>query len=67
VAAKQRNEFPTWVVVVAIIILFPVLFWALVELFNLLTAMSVGGILILVGIVVLFIWLRRRVDEEERR
>jgi hypothetical protein len=62
VAAKEKNAFPTWVVVVAIIILFPVLFWALTVAFNLLTAMSVGGIVVLVGIVVLFIWLRRRVD-----
>ena len=60
--ASQKNEFPTWMVVVSIIILaFPVI-WALSLFLDIVAAMSIGGILVVAALVLLFIWLKRRVD-----
>jgi hypothetical protein len=62
--ASNQNEFPTWMVVVSIIILaFPII-WALSLFLDILAAMSIGGILIVVALVLLFIWLKNRVDAE---
>ena len=62
--ASNQNEFPTWMVVVSIIILaFPII-WALSLFLDILAAMSIGGILFVVALVLLFIWLKRRVDAE---
>lgn len=61
--ANQSNRWPTWVVVVAIIILIPVIVWALSLTMSLLAAMSIGGVLLIAAIVGLFVWLRGRVDE----
>jgi|COG998Drversion2_1049125.scaffolds.fasta_scaffold343341_1 uncharacterized membrane protein len=62
--ASNQNEFPTWMVVVSIIILaFPII-WALSLFLDILAAMSIGGILIVVALVLLFIWLKKRVDAE---
>jgi hypothetical protein len=63
-AAQTKSEFPTWMVVVAIIILaFPVI-WALSLFLDIVAAMSVGGILVVVALVLLFVWLKRRVDAQ---
>ena len=60
--ASQKNEFPTWMVVVSIIILaFPII-WALSLFLDIVAAMSIGGILIVGALVALFIWLKKRVD-----
>jgi hypothetical protein len=60
--ASQKNEFPTWMVVVSIIILaFPVI-WALSLFLDIVAAMSIGGILVVAALVLLFVWLKRRVD-----
>jgi len=60
--ASQKNEFPTWMVVVSIIILaFPII-WALSLFLDIVAAMSIGGILVVVALVALFIWLKKRVD-----
>ena len=62
--ASNENEFPTWMVVVSIIILaFPII-WALSLFLDIIAAMSIGGILIVVALVLLFIWLKNRVDAE---
>lgn len=62
--ASNQNEFPTWMVVVSIIILaFPII-WALSLFLDIIAAMSIGGILIVVALVLLFIWLKNRVDAE---
>ena len=62
--ASNTNEFPTWMVVVSVIILaFPVI-WALSLFLDIVAAMSIGGILVVVALVLLFIWLKRRVDAE---
>lgn len=58
----QHNRFPTWMVVVAIVILLPVIVWALTIVFDILVAMSIGGILLIVAIVWLFTKLRSSVD-----
>jgi hypothetical protein len=62
--AAAKREFPTWMVVVAIIILaFPII-WALSLFLDIIAAMSIGGILVVVALVLLFIWLKGRVDAE---
>lgn len=61
VARSTDNRFPVWITVVAIVILIPVLVWALSTVMHIAAAMSIGGILAVAGIVLLFIWLRRRV------
>ena len=61
---SNENSFPTWMVVVAIIILaFPII-WALSLFLNIVAAMSIGGILMVVALILLFIWLKRRVDAQ---
>jgi hypothetical protein len=57
-----QQHWPTWVVVVSIIILIPPLVWALASAMNILAALSIGGILAIVAIVALFVWLKNRVD-----
>jgi uncharacterized membrane protein len=60
--ASSKNEFPTWMVVVSIIILaFPII-WALSLFLDIVAAMSIGGILTVIALVLLFIWLKKRVD-----
>ena len=62
--ASNKNEFPTWMVVVSIIILaFPII-WALSLFLHVVAAMSIGGILVVVALVLLFIWLKKRVDAQ---
>jgi hypothetical protein len=61
---SAQRQFPTWIVVVAIIILaFPII-WALSLFLDIIAAMSIGGILVVVALVALFIWLKGRVDAE---
>lgn len=57
-----KQHWPTWVVVVSIIILLPVLIWVLSISLNLLAALSVGGILLIAGVVALFVWGLKKAD-----
>ncbi|MEA2023039.1 MAG: hypothetical protein U9N79_01970 [Actinomycetota bacterium] len=62
--SASTNRFPTWMIVVSIIILaFPII-WALSIFMDIIAAMSIGGILVVVALVALFIWLKGRVDDE---
>jgi len=61
---EYEQHWPTWVVVVAVLILAIPLIWMANVFFGLLGAMSLGGILLVVGIIALFVWLNRRVDEK---
>jgi len=56
-----QQNWPTWVVVVAIIILIPPLVWALAVFMNILVALLLGGIVAIAAIVGLFVWLKNRV------
>lgn len=58
----EKQHWPTWVVVVSIIILIPVLVWVLAVSLNLLAALSIGGILLIAGVVVLFVWGLKHVE-----
>lgn len=49
-------------IVVAIIILIPPIVWALNLVMHIAFAMTIGGILLVVGIVGLFVYLKRRVE-----
>ncbi len=53
---QQQQHWPTWVVVVAIIILIPPLVWALSSAISIIGALSIGGILLIGGVVALFVW-----------
>jgi nitrate reductase gamma subunit len=61
---EHEQQWPTWVVVVAILILAIPLIWMLSIFMHVLAAMSIGGILVVVAIIGLFVWLNRRVDEK---
>jgi len=61
---EQEQKWPTWVVVVAILILAIPVIWFLSVFMHVLAAMSIGGILVVVAIIALFVWLNRRVDEK---
>lgn len=60
----HEQKWPTWVVIVAILILAIPLIWMLSIFMDLLAALSIGGILAITAIVVLFVWLNRRVEEK---
>jgi hypothetical protein len=61
-SSEAKQDFPTWIVVVSIIILAGPIIWALTIFFDIVTAMSIGGILVVVAIIALFIWLNKRVN-----
>jgi hypothetical protein len=63
--SETSQKWPTWVVVVAVLLLLGPVIWALYIVFNLLTAISVGGLLIIVALIFLFIWLKDRVADAE--
>jgi Na+-driven multidrug efflux pump len=63
-APADKNRFPTWMIVISIIVLAIPVVYALSLFMHIVAAMSIGGILIVAGIVVLFIWLKREVDEQ---
>ena len=60
--STEKQHWPTWVVVVSIIILIPVLVWVLAVSLNLLAALSIGGILLIAGVVALFVWGLKHVE-----
>jgi uncharacterized membrane protein len=61
-----EQKWPTWVVIIAILILAIPLIWMLSVFMDILAAMSIGGIFIVVAIIGLFIWLNGRVDDRRR-
>lgn len=63
-ATQPKKQWPTWMIVVAIVILIPPIVWALSIAINIVTAISVGGILLVAGIIWLFIAIKGRVDAE---
>ncbi len=56
------QKWPTWVVIVAILILAIPLIWMLSTFMDILAAMSIGGIVVVVVIIGVFVWLNRRVE-----
>lgn len=57
-----QKQWPTWMIVVAALILIGPIVWALWVAVNLVTAMSIGGILLVVLIVWVFTRLNKRVN-----
>jgi len=62
VATQTKQNFPTWIIVVAILILAGPLIWALSIFMDIIAAMSIGGILVVVAIVALFVYINKRVN-----
>ena len=62
--SATQNRFPTWVIVISIIILAIPVTYALSLFMHIVAAMSIGGILVVAGLIGLFIWLKGRVDAE---
>lgn len=60
-ATRTHNRWPTWIVVVAVLLLIPVIVWALSMVMSILAAVSIGVVIAVVAIVALFIWLKKRV------
>lgn len=61
-STQTKQNFPTWMIVVAILILAGPIIWALSTVMHIVAAMSIGGILVVVAIVALFIYLNKRVN-----
>lgn len=61
---EYEQHWPTWVVIVAILILAVPFIWMLSIFMHILAAMSIGGILVVAAIIGVFVWLNRRVDEK---
>ena len=57
-----QKKWPTWMVVIAVLILIGPIMWATWVAFNLVTAMSIGGILLVVLIVWIFSRLNKKVN-----
>lgn len=57
-----QKQWPTWMVVVAVLVLIGPIMWATWVAVNLVTAMSIGGILLVVLIVWVFSRLNRKVN-----
>ncbi len=62
--SASENRFPTWMIVVSIIILAPLVIWGLSLFMHVVMAMSIGGILVIAALIGLFVWLKKRVDAE---
>ena len=63
--SATSSRFPTWVTVVAIVLIGMVLIWALSLVLNVVAAAGIGGVLIVVALIVFFIWLRNRMVGDE--
>jgi hypothetical protein len=63
-ASSSQKRFPTWMVVVSAVLLGGLIIWALSLFMHILAAMSIGGILVVVALIALFIWLKGRVDDK---
>ena len=57
-----QKQWPTWMVVVAVLVLIGPIMWATWVAVNLVAAMSIGGILLVVLIVWVFSRLNRKVN-----
>lgn len=62
-ANSTQNRFPTWMIVVTILVLAGPIIWALSMFKHIIAAMSIGGILVVIAIVVLLVWLKNHVDD----
>jgi hypothetical protein len=62
--SSSESRFPTWMIVISIIILAGPIIWALSLFMHIVAAMSIGGILVVVALIALFIWLKGRVDDK---
>ena len=63
--SSTSSRFPTWVTVVAIVLIGMVLIWALSLVLNIVAAAGIGGVLIVVALIAFFIWLRNRMVGDE--
>ena len=60
--STSQNRFPTWMIVVSVIIVSIPIIYALSLFMHIIAAMSIGGILVVAALIGLFIWLKGRVD-----
>ncbi len=60
---QTKKQWPTWMIVVAVLILLPPLVWALTITINIVSAMTIGGIILVAAIVWLFVTLKNKVDD----
>ena len=58
------NRFPTWMVVIAILILAAPAIWLLSIALNFLVAFGIVGIVAIGAVVWVFAWARRRIEED---
>jgi hypothetical protein len=61
-STQTKQKWPTWVIVVAIVILAGPLIWALSIFMHIIAAMSIVGILVVVAFIALFVYVNKRVN-----
>ncbi|MEN8238322.1 MAG: hypothetical protein ABFR53_03860 [Actinomycetota bacterium] len=61
-STQAKQNFPTWMIVIAIILLAGPIIWGLSAVMHIAAAMSIGGILVVIAIVALFVYLNKRVN-----
>lgn len=60
---QTKKQWPTWIIVVAILILIPPIVWALSLTMDILAAVGIGFVILVVAIVALFMYLNRRIND----
>ena len=63
--SSTSNRFPTWVTVVAIVLIGLVAIPALALVLDIVAAVGIGVVIIVGGLIAFFIWLRTRMVGDE--
>lgn len=63
--SSTSSQFPTWVTVVAIVLIGLVLIPALALVLDIVAAVGIGVVFIVVALIAFFIWLRTRLVGDE--
>ena len=63
--SSTSSQFPTWVTVVAIVLIGLVLIPALALVLDIVAAAGIGVVFIVVALIAFFIWLRTRLVGDE--
>lgn len=63
--SSTSSQFPTWVTVVAIVLIGLVLIPVLALVLDIVAAVGIGVVLIVVALIAFFIWLRTRLVGDE--
>ncbi|MDA2980012.1 MAG: hypothetical protein O3B42_09665 [Actinomycetota bacterium] len=57
-----QKQWPTWMIVVAFIILIPPIVWGLSVALHIVAALSIGGLLVIAAIIWLYMRMNKKVN-----